>query len=200
MEAINDLKPTVLIGATGTPNTFTKEVVEAMSAINARPVIFALSNPTSQAECTAQQAYEWSKGKAVFASGSPFAPVTLNGETFHPGQGNNAYIFPGLGLGVTLSEATKITDSMFLAAAKTLAGMVPDEDITTGALYPPLKDIRKVSAAIAKNVIEIAGDENVAGTPQPPNLAQFIERAMYDPCYCKKPAASGPKPKGMNGP
>jgi len=196
MEAINDLKPTVLIGATGTPNTFTKEVVEAMSAINARPVIFALSNPTSQAECTAQQAYEWSKGKAVFASGSPFAPVMLNGETFHPGQGNNAYIFPGLGLGVTLSEATKITDSMFLAAAKTLAGMVTDDDIKRGALYPPLKDIRKVSAAIAKNVIEIAGDENIAGTPQPPNLEKFIERAMYDPCYCKKPAAA---PKAQPG-
>ncbi|MEZ0260823.1 MAG: NAD-dependent malic enzyme [Alphaproteobacteria bacterium] len=200
MEAINDLKPTVLIGATGTPNTFTKEVVEAMSAINARPVIFALSNPTSQAECTAQQAYEWSKGKAVFASGSPFAPVTLNGETFHPGQGNNAYIFPGLGLGVTLSEATKITDSMFLAAAKTLAGMVTDEDIKKGALYPPLKDIRKVSAAIAKNVILIAGDENIFGTPQPPNLEKFIEKAMYDPGYCKKPPASGPKPQGMNRP
>jgi malate dehydrogenase (oxaloacetate-decarboxylating)(NADP+) len=195
LDAINDLKPTVLIGATGTPNTFTKEVIEAMTAINAKPVIFALSNPTSQAECTAQQAYEWSKGKAVFASGSPFAPVTLDGQTFHPGQGNNAYIFPGLGLGVTLSEATKITDGMFLAAAKTLAGMVTDDDIKKGALYPPLKDIRKASAAIAKSVIEVAGDENVAGVPQQPNLEAFIARAMYDPCYCKKPMAPKAQPK-----
>ncbi len=189
LEAINDLKPTVLIGATGSPNTFTKEVIEAMAAINARPVIFALSNPTSHAECTAEEAYHWSGGKAVFASGSPFGPVTVDGKTFQAGQGNNAYIFPGLGLGVNLSEATKITDSMFLASARALAGMVSDEDLKNGTLYPPLKDIRKVSAKIAAAVILTAGDENVAGVPQPANLAAFIQSGMYDPSYeTAKPA------------
>lgn len=190
LEAINDLKPTVLIGATGVAGTFTKEVVEAMSALNDRPVIFALSNPTSHTEATPAQVYEWSKGKAVYASGSPFAPVEFGGQTFAPGQANNAYIFPGLGLGVTLSEATKVTDSMFLASARVLAGMVTEEDLAKGTLYPPLKDLRKVSAAIAKEVILIAGDENIAGTPQPPDLDAFIAKRMYDPGY----DAAAPKP------
>lgn len=190
LEAINGLKPTVLIGATGSPNTFTKEVIEAMSEINARPVIFALSNPTSHAECTAEQAYSWSGGRAVFASGSPFGPVTADGKTYQAGQGNNAYIFPGLGLGVNLSEATKITDSMFLASARALAGMVSDEDLKNGTLYPPLKDIRKVSAKIAEAVIVTAGEEHVAGVPQPANLGAYIQSKMYDPSYdAAKPAA-----------
>lgn len=189
LEAIKDLKPTVLIGATGSPNTFTKDVIEAMTAINDRPVIFALSNPTSHAECTAEEAYSWSHGKAVFASGSPFAPVTVDGATYQPGQGNNAYIFPGLGLGVNLSEATKITDAMFLASPRTLAAMVSDEDLKNGTLYPPLKDIRKVSAKIAEAVIVTAHQENVAGVPQPRDLAQFIRDRMYNPSYDAKPAA-----------
>jgi malate dehydrogenase (oxaloacetate-decarboxylating)(NADP+) len=198
LEAIKDIKPNILIGATGSPGTFTKEIVEAMSALNARPVIFALSNPTSHAECTAQQAYEWSKGKAIFASGSPFAPVTFEGQTFTPGQGNNAYIFPGVGLGAVLSQATKVTDNMFLAAAKALAAQVSDDDLRKGSLYPPLKDIRKVSAAIAKAVIETAGDDNVASIPQPPNLENYIKKAMYDPSYGQKPE-SVPVPKPAAG-
>ncbi|HYD19010.1 MAG TPA: NAD-dependent malic enzyme [Patescibacteria group bacterium] len=189
IEAINDLKPTVLIGATGSPNTFTREVVEAMTAINDRPVIFALSNPTSHAECTAEEAYRWSQGKAVFASGSPFPPVTLDGKTFQAGQANNAYIFPGLGLGVNLSEATKVTDGMFLAAARTLSEMVTEDDLEAGTLYPPLKDIRKVSAKIAEAVIIVAGNENVAVVSQPANLARHVESKMYDPAYDARPPA-----------
>jgi malate dehydrogenase (oxaloacetate-decarboxylating)(NADP+) len=199
LDAIKDIKPTILIGATGAPNTFTQEVVETMSALNDRPVIFALSNPTSHAECTAQQAYEWSKGKAIFASGSPFDAVEYNGQTFKPGQGNNAYIFPGVGLGVMLSEATKVTDGMFLTAAKALASQVTDDDLKTGTLYPPLKNIREVSAKIASAVIVQAGDDNVFGVPQPPDVENFVKKQMYDPSYgpqsapSSKPQAS-PKP------
>lgn len=191
LEAINDIKPTVLIGATGVAKTFTKEVIEAMSALNERPVIFALSNPTSHAECTAQQAYEWSKGKAIFASGSPFDAVEYNGQTFRPGQGNNAYIFPGMGLGITLSEATKVTDNMFLAAANALAAQVSDEDLKQGTVYPSLKNIREVSAKIATAVIITAGDDNVFGVPQPPNAEAFVKKSMYDPAYGPK---AQPKP------
>ena len=194
MEVINDIKPTILIGATGVANTFTKEVVETMSALNERPVIFALSNPTSHAECTAQQAYEWSKGTAIFASGSPFDAVEYNGQTFKPGQGNNAYIFPGVGLGVSLSEATKVTDNMFLAAARALAAQVSDEDLKNGTVYPPLKNIREVSAKIATAVIVQAGDDNVFGVPQPPNCEAFVKKQMYNPTYDQS-AIPGPAPK-----
>lgn len=181
LDAIKDIKPTMLIGATGTPNTFTREIVETMSALNERPVLFALSNPTSQAECTAEQAYEWSRGAAIFASGSPFAPVEHNGETLKPGQANNAYIFPGLALGVILSEAESVTDEMFLAAAKTLAQLTKEETLGGGTLFPPLKDIRAVSAKIAEAVIREAQHQGLARASLPRNLSAFVERAMYDP-------------------
>ena len=118
-DAIAALRPDVLIGATGAPGTFTREVIERMSAINARPVIFALSNPTSKAECTAEQAYAWSKGKAVFSSGSPFGECTYEGQVFRPGQGNNAYVFPGIGLGAVAARARRIPEALFLTAART---------------------------------------------------------------------------------
>ncbi len=186
LETINEIKPQVLIGATGAPGTFTKEIVEAMSAVNERPVIFALSNPTSHAECTAEQAYTWSKGKALFASGSPFDPVEYNGATLHPGQGNNAYIFPGVGLGAISCEARGITEEMFLAAAKTLAGMVTDENLKAGTLYPPLKDIRAVSANIAKAVMTVAAQQGLAGITPPKEVE------MYNPAY--PPSSNTGKP------
>src|SRR5262249_23704857 len=145
MEAIQDIKPHILIGATGAPGTFTKEVIEQMSAIHERPVIFALSNPTSKAECTAEQAYAWSDGRAVFASGSPFGIVHYKGRDFRTGQGNNAYVFPGIGLGAVMCRARMIPDEFFLCAAKKLAEMVEEKDLRDGSLYPPLKDLRKVS-------------------------------------------------------
>jgi malate dehydrogenase (oxaloacetate-decarboxylating)(NADP+) len=181
VEAIDRLQPHVLIGATGAPGTFTREVVERMSACNARPVLFALSNPTSKAECTAEQAYEWSRGQAVFASGSPFGTVTWQGQTFRPGQGNNAYVFPGIGLGAVACRAERLPDEFFLTAARTLANLVTARDLADGSLYPPLRDIRRISLAIAVGVAEAAYGMKLARARRPPNLRQAIRRFMYDP-------------------
>ena len=179
--AIDALKPHVLIGATGAPGTFTRDIVERMSAIHARPVIFALSNPTSKAECTAQQAYEWSRGRAVFASGSPFGAVEYDGKVFVPGQGNNAYVFPGIGLGAIACRARRIPDEFFLAAARTLAGLVTPADLARGSLYPPLRDIRRLSLAIAVSVVETAYAMKLARAKRPRNLQRAVIRLMYEP-------------------
>jgi malate dehydrogenase (oxaloacetate-decarboxylating)(NADP+) len=181
VEAIDALRPHVLIGATGVAGTFTREVVERMSAINERPAIFALSNPTSKAECTAEQAYAWSRGKAVFTSGSPFGEVVHAGRVFRPGQGNNAYVFPGVGLGALASRARLVTDRMFLAAARALAGLVGKDDLDRGSLYPPLKDIRRISLAIATGVAEEAWSAGVARRRRPSKLRATIKEFMYEP-------------------
>jgi malate dehydrogenase (oxaloacetate-decarboxylating)(NADP+) len=181
VEAIDAVRPNVLIGATGVPGTFTREVVERMCAINERPAIFALSNPTSRAECTAEQAYAWSGGKAVFTSGSPFGEVVHAGRIFRPGQGNNAYVFPGVGLGALVCRARLITDRMFLAAAHSLAGLVGQDDLDRGSLYPPLADIRRISLAIATSVAEEAWAAGVARGRRPGRLRTHIRRFMYDP-------------------
>jgi malate dehydrogenase (oxaloacetate-decarboxylating)(NADP+) len=183
VEAVKSIKPDILIGATGAAGTFTQEVIEAMSVINENPVIFALSNPTANAECTAEQAYTWSNGKAIFVSGSPFDNVQLNGKSFDPGQGNNAYIFPGLGLGVTASEATFIPDEFFLVAAQTLAELVTEEDLSLGSLYPPIRDIRDVSLQIAESVAEKAYEMNLAKAPRSGSIRGMIEALLYDPYY-----------------
>ena len=180
-DAIDAIKPHVLIGATGAPGTFTRDVVERMCAHNERPVLFALSNPTSKAECTATQAYEWSRGRAIFASGSPFGSVTYEGRTFRPGQGNNAYVFPGIGLGAVVCRARRIPDEFFLAAARTLAGLVTPRDLDAGSLYPPLKDIRRLSLAIAVSVAETAYAMRLARARRPRNLKHAIARFMYEP-------------------
>lgn len=182
-QAIDAIKPHVLIGATGAPGTFTREVIEHMSAINERPVIFALSNPTSKAECTAEQAYRWSGGKAVFASGSPFGKVLHNGREFHPGQGNNVYVFPGMGLGAVTSRARIIPDEFFLVAARTLAGLVEEKEIAHGSLYPPLTDLRRVSLEIALSVSEKAYGKGLARSERPKDLRQSILDSMYDPRF-----------------
>ena len=179
--AIDAIRPHVLIGATGAPGTFTQQVVERMSTVNERPVLFALSNPTSKAECTAEQAYTWSRGQAVFASGSPFGLVTHGGKTLRPGQGNNAYVFPGIGLGAVACRAKRIPDEFFLVAAKTLAQMVTARDLDAGSLYPPLTGIRKISLAIAVRVAEQAYEMKLARTKRPRNLRQAIARYMYVP-------------------
>jgi len=181
VEAIDLVKPHVLIGATGAPGTFTRPVVERMSAINPRPVIFALSNPTSKAECTAEQAYAWSGGRAIFTSGSPFAPVVHEGKTFRPAQGNNAYVFPGIGLGAVACRARTLPDDLFLTAARALAGLVRESDLEHGALYPPLAEIRKISLAIAVSVANQAYSLGVARRKRPPNVRRSVEALMYTP-------------------
>ncbi len=181
--AIRAIRPHVLIGATGHSGTFTREVIELMSEINPRPTIFALSNPTSHAECTPTQAYEWSHGRAIFASGSPFAPVEFEGQQFRPGQGNNVYIFPGVGLGAVACRATRITEEMFLTAARTLAGFVGDDDLAAGAVYPPLSNIREISLRVATAVAERAYEQGLARLSKPGDLERTIADTMYDPKY-----------------
>jgi malate dehydrogenase (oxaloacetate-decarboxylating)(NADP+) len=182
-EALEAVRPTALIGASGVPRTFTREIVTRMGEFNDRPVIFALSNPTSRAECTAEEAYGWTNGRAIFASGSPFPPVTLGDRTYTPGQGNNVYIFPGVGLGVLACEARQVTDHMFLMAARTLASLVSDGDIALGRLYPALAKIREVSVAIATAVTEEAYREGLALRPRPADIAADIRARMFIPNY-----------------
>ncbi len=183
LTAIKVLQPSVLIGVSGQPQTFTKPIIEAMTKLNERPIVFALSNPTSKSECTAEQAYQWSKGLAIFASGSPFPPYPYKGKTYVPGQGNNAYIFPGVGLGVIACGATRVTEEMFFAAAKALACEVSNSDLSKGSIYPPLRRIRETSASIATAAAEVAYRQDLATKAKPENLRSFIESQMYQPDY-----------------
>jgi malate dehydrogenase (oxaloacetate-decarboxylating)(NADP+) len=194
VDAMRDIRPHVLIGATGAPNTFTREVVETMADINRRPTIFALSNPTSRAECTAEQAYAWSAGRAIFASGSPFPPVDYNGHRFHPGQGNNVYIFPGVGLGALAVQSVRVCERMFLAAARTLAEQVTEEQLASGTLYPPLANIRTVSAQIAAAVAEEAYAAGHARLPRPDDLRRHVEAQMYNPEYVNEASSRPTRP------
>lgn len=189
--ALRSIRPHVLIGATGAPGTFTREVIEVMAENNDRPVIFALSNPTSRAECTAEQAYTWSGGRAIFASGSPFDAVEFQGRRLRPGQGNNVYIFPGVGLGTVACQATRVSESMFLAAARTLASQVSEAQLEMGTIYPPLAEIRAVSAHIALAVAEQAYAEGVALLPRPENLREHILAQMYEPSYHDQAGKAG---------
>jgi len=183
LSAITALKPTGIIGVAAVGGTFTKKVLEEMARINERPIVFALSNPTSQAECDAEQAYRWTGGRALFACGSPFDPVKFDGKTFVPRQGNNSYIFPGVGLGAIVSRARHITDDMFMAAAHTLAHLVTESDLEQGSLYPALPRIREVSAHIATAVADTAYKNNLAGKPKPQDIMADVESQMYDPHY-----------------
>ncbi|GLU09930.1 hypothetical protein SLE2022_267650 [Rubroshorea leprosula] len=182
--AVKAIKPTVLIGSSGVGRTFTKEVVEAVTSCNEKPLIMALSNPTSQSECTAEEAYTWSKGRAIFASGSPFDPFKYEGKVFVPGQANNAYIFPGFGLGVVISGAIRVHDDMLLAASEALACQVSQENYDKGLIYPPFSNIRKISAHIAANVAAKAYELGLATRlPRPENLVKYAESCMYSPIY-----------------
>ena len=183
LTAVEILKPHAIIGVSGKTSAFTQQVVNAMAKHNARPIVLALSNPTSKSECTAEEAYAWSEGRAIFASGSPFAPVTYNGRIHVPGQGNNAYIFPGVGLGVVATEATRVTDEMFFVAAKTLAACVTEADLALGRIYPDLHRIREVSLTIGIAVADIAFARGLTAMKRPDNLAHFVEAQMYEPDY-----------------
>jgi malate dehydrogenase (oxaloacetate-decarboxylating)(NADP+) len=183
LTAIRTLRPTAIIGVAAVGGAFTPEVLKAMGEINDRPIVFALSNPTSKAVCSAEEAYRYTEGRALFACGSPYDPVHLDGKTFVPRQGNNSYIFPGVGLGAVASGSKLVTDEMFMAAAHTLAYLVTPEDIEQGSLYPSLPRIREVSAHIAEAVAEVAYKRGLATAPKPNDLMAFIESQMYNPLY-----------------
>ncbi len=183
LEAVESIKPHAIIGVSGMPGTFTAPVLAAMARHHARPIVMALSNPTSKAECTAREAYATTDGRAIFASGSPFAPVTHKGRTHVPGQGNNAYIFPGVGLGVIVADSSRVTDEMFAAAARTLASTVTDDDLAMGRIYPSLSRIREVSHAIAVEVARLAYERGLARAPRPDDLSAAVSAAMYQPVY-----------------
>jgi len=183
-EIVKKIKPTILIGAAAIPNVFTPEIIKDMATFNEKPIIFALSNPTSKAECTAEQAYENSEGRAVFASGSPFPTYHGFGKTYEPGQGNNAYIFPGASLGVICTGIHHISDELFLSAAEGLADMVQESDIKVGRLYPPLSALREISIKIATKVATEAYKLGSASTyPEPKDKESFIRKQLYDYTY-----------------
>jgi malate dehydrogenase (oxaloacetate-decarboxylating)(NADP+) len=183
LAAIQTVRPTALVGVSTVPRAFDQAVIEEMCRLNPRPMIFALSNPTSKSECSAEEAYRWSRGKAIFASGSPFPPVVLDGRTFVSGQGNNSYIFPGVGLGVVATRARHVTDRMFAAAARTLASLVLPEDLEVGRIYPSLTRIREVSARIGTAVAEVVFADRLAGVPRPTDLAALVKAEMWEPRY-----------------
>src|SRR6478672_58332 len=181
--AIRALKPSAIIGVAAVGNTFTPEVLQLMARLNERPIIFALSNPTSKSECSAEDAYRHTGGRALFACGSPYDPVQLDGKTFVPRQGNNSYIFPGVGLGAIASGARLVTDEMFMAAAHTLAYLVDPEDIEQGSLYPALATIREVSVHIAAAVAGIAWKRGLTAGQPPSDMLGHVQAQMYDARY-----------------
>lgn len=181
IEAIRLFKPTAIIGVSAQAKAFSQEVIELMSELNERPIIYALSNPTSKAECTAREAYQWSKGKAIFASGSPFAPVSVMGKTFVPRQGNNSYVFPGIGLGCVVAQPTWIPTGVFLTAAKRLADLVSQSDLDNGSMYPPLSEVRALSAEIAAAVAEYLYDNGLATNERPADILAAVKAHMWSP-------------------
>jgi malate dehydrogenase (oxaloacetate-decarboxylating)(NADP+) len=182
-EAIRALRPTGLIGVAGQSQLFTRSVLEAMAEVNERPLVFALSNPTSRAECTAEQAYRWTGGRGVFSSGSPFDPVELDGRRYEPSQTNNAYVFPGLGLAITATAARRVTDGMLLAAADALVDQAEESLLRRGALLPPLERIREVSLKIATAVSRVVIAEGLAGCELPQDLEEHLLGRVYRPAY-----------------
>jgi malate dehydrogenase (oxaloacetate-decarboxylating) len=182
-ETIANAKPTMLIGTSATPGLFDEPVVRAMAQVNARPIVFPLSNPTSKTECTPEDALRWSEGRAIVATGSPFAPVTMGGQRHRIGQCNNAFVFPGVGLGLTISRARRVTDGMFLEAAKALAAKVTPEDLAEGAVYPQLSRIRECSFSVACATIRRAEKEGHVDPEILDHLEQTVERAMWFPEY-----------------
>ena len=183
LEAIRVLRPSALIGLSGQPQAFTDPVLRALAEVTRRPVVFALSNPTARAECTAEQAYRWTEGQAVFSSGSPFDPIEFGGRRFVPSQTNNAYVFPGLGLGLTVTGARRVTDGMLLAAAGALADQAEEALLREGTLFPPLSRIRDVSLRIATVVARVAAAEGLTTRPLPDDVEAYLAGSMYQPVY-----------------
>ncbi len=184
LEIVRRLRPTALIGVSGQAETFSPAILKEVAQYNnERPIVFALSNPTSKAECTAEEAYRYTDGRSIFASGSPFDPVTLDGKCHMPGQGNNVYIFPGVGLGVMASASRSVTNEMFRVAARTLADSVLPDDLDVGRIYPSLKRIRFVSHAIGVAVAETAWRRGLAGRSRPEDVSAYVTSLMFEPHY-----------------
>jgi malate dehydrogenase (oxaloacetate-decarboxylating)(NADP+) len=183
LPAVEAIRPTALIGVSTVPKIFNQPVIEAMARINRRPIIFPYSNPTSHSECTAEEAYKWSDGRAIFASGSPFPPVRHGDKTFVPGQGNNVYIFPAMGMAIYATEARTVTDEMFIEAARAVAEQVTPQDLEVGLIYPPQSVILKTSMHVAARVARLIFDRGLARVDRPSDVTAFIESKAYRPVY-----------------
>ena len=183
VDAIESIKPTAIIGVSTVPKLFNQQVIEAMSRINERPIIFPYSNPTSRSECTAEEAYRWSNGKAIFASGSPFPPVDFNGQKFVPGQGNNVYIFPAMGMAVLATESTRVTQAMFIVAAKAVAEQVTQASLDSGLIYPPQSQILDASLRTAAKIAAYIFDQGLARVAKPADIDAHIRGMAYKPMY-----------------
>jgi malate dehydrogenase (oxaloacetate-decarboxylating)(NADP+) len=183
VEAVKAIRPTGIIGVSTVPKLFTREVIGAMAEINKRPIIFPYSNPTSRSECTAEEAYRWSDGRAVFASGSPFPPVEIAGRKFVPGQGNNVYIFPAMGMAVFATEASRVTEEMFIVAARAVAEQVTEENLASGLIYPPQSRILEASLHVAERVAAYIFEQGLARVPQPDDIGALIRARAYRPVY-----------------
>ena len=184
-EAVEALRPTGIIGVSTVPKLFNREVIEAMAKINEHPIIFPYSNPTSRSECTAEEAYRWSDGRAVFASGSPFPPVEINGRHFVPGQGNNVYIFPAMGMAIFATEATRVTEHMFIVAAQAVAEQVTEENLSMGLIYPPQSHILNASLHVAERIATYIFDQALARVPRPDDVGALVRARAYRPIYAE---------------
>ncbi|XP_038221251.1 NADP-dependent malic enzyme-like [Zerene cesonia] len=195
-QCVKTLKPTCLIGCSTVKGAFNEKILKQMAQNAERPVIFALSNPTSKAECTPEDAYNLTNGTCIYASGSPFPPVKYKDKEYHTGQGNNSYIFPGLALGIIAVRARIIPEYMFLSAARTLANFVSESDLGIGRIYPPLSDIRKVSYSIALEICNLAYEKGIATVhPKPKDFKKFLKDQLYDLNYYSPLPAFYPYPK-----
>jgi len=183
LDAVKAVKPTALIGTSTQPATFTREVIEAMRAYCKRPIVFPYSNPTSKAECTAEQAWTWTDGDAIFAAGSPFPPVTLKGRVLIPGQGNNVYIYPAVGLAVLATEASRVTDEMFLQAAESLASRTSDAELSVGLIYPPIDRIHQSAVEVATDVARLIFQRGLARVEEPKDIHTWLRAKVYSPSY-----------------
>jgi malate dehydrogenase (oxaloacetate-decarboxylating)(NADP+) len=183
LAVIESLKPTAIIGVSTKGKAFNRQVVETMARINKRPIIFALSNPTDHAECTAEEAYRWSEGRALYAAGVPFPPVRFGSKTLVPGQGNNLYIFPAVGLAIVATKARRVTDEMFVVAARAVAEQVTQAELDEGLLYPPQSNILQTEVAVAVKVAETIFARKLAGVEKPKDVRKFVEGQLYKPEY-----------------